>query len=117
MKLTAFLGMVFSGLCAAVLVAKVNRIQARANVLFSDPIVIRYGMGRSSAHEMDEASTVDEDGDSDKSTEGGMEEKRWPVPVLEFRILNKLANRFGGEIMDCTLHASASIDAASWMGS
>jgi len=43
-----------------------------------------------------------------------MGEKCWPVPVLEFRILNKLANRFGGEIMDCTLHASASIDAANY---
>ena len=113
-NLTAFLGMVFSGLCAAVLVAKVNRTQAHAPVLFSDPIVIRYGLGRSSAQEMDEASTVDEDGDSDMSTEGGMGEKCWPVPVLEFRILNKLANRFGGEIMDCTLHASASIDAANY---
>ena len=108
----AFLGVLFSGLCGAVLVAKVNRIQSHAQVMFSDPIVVRYGLGRFSAHEMDEASTV---GGDDLSTDDGTGEtsRRWPCPVLEFRIVNKLAHRYGGEIMDCTLHCSASIDAAN----
>lgn len=108
----AFLGVLFSGLCGAVLVAKVNRVQAHAQVLFSDPIVVRYGLGRFSAHEMDDASTV---GGDDLSTDDGTGEtsRRWPCPVLEFRIVNKLAHRYGGEIMDCTLHCSASIDAAN----
>ena len=108
----AFLGVLFSGLCGAVLVAKVNRIQAHAQVMFSDPIVVRYGLGRFSAHEMDEASTV---GGDDLSTDDGTGEKsrRWPCPVLEFRIVNKLAHQYGGEVMDCTLHCSASIDAAN----
>lgn len=111
-SIEAFLGVLFSGLCGAVLVAKVNRIQAHAQVMFSDPIVVRYGLGRFSAHEMDEASTV---GGDDLSTDDGTGEasRRWPCPVLEFRIVNKLAHRYGGEIMDCTLHCSASIDAAN----
>jgi hypothetical protein len=37
--------------------------------------------------------------------------KKIPCPVLEFRVVNRLFNDDGGEIMDATLHAVANLDA------
>lgn len=62
------------------------RIQSHAQVIFSDPIVIRYGAG---VH-------------GDDGEQAGQEEEttKTPCPVLEFRIVNRLFNEVGGEIMD-----------------
>jgi len=146
-SLEAFLGVLFSGLCGAVLFAKVNRVQAHAQVMFTDPMVVRYGSGI--APDMHDESTVGGDGsvvmmvgdgdggdDNDGNRGGSLKDgrregidfgnavagipptssaeqtNRWPCPVLEFRIINKLAHTLGGEIMDATLQCSASIDEA-----
>lgn len=67
------------------------RIQSHAQVIFSDPIVIRYGSG-----------VRGDDGEHDGSED---ESHKTPCPVLEFRIVNRLFNEVGGEIMDGELFA------------
>eukprot|EP00957_Ditylum_brightwellii_P008068 611857-Ditylum_brightwellii.AAC.1 len=42
-SLEALVGVLFAGFCGAILYGKVSRVQSIARVLFSDPIVIRYG--------------------------------------------------------------------------
>jgi hypothetical protein len=97
-SLESFIGVLYSGFCGAILFGKVLRIQSHAQVIFSDPIVIRYGSGVESHLEDDE----------DEFTEAG--KKKIPCPVLEFRIVNRLFNDMGGEIIDATLNVVASID-------
>ena len=70
----------------AILFGKVLRIQSHAQVIFSDPIVIRYGSG-----------VQGDDADNEEHEE---ESHKTPCPVLEFRIVNRLFNEVGGEIMD-----------------
>ena len=77
------------------------RIQSQAQVLFSDPIVIRYGTGLKSG--TDDSDGEDEDKDDSEYN---------PCPVLEFRVVNRLFNEPGGEIMDATLNVVANVDAA-----
>jgi hypothetical protein len=91
--LEALVGVLYSGFCGAILFGKVLRIQSRAQVVFSDPIVVRYGSG----------VIVDQIDD-------GSDCSKIPCPVLEFRIANRLFNESGGEIMDATLNVVASID-------
>jgi hypothetical protein len=98
-SLESFIGVLYSGFCGAILFGKVLRIQSHAQVIFSDPIVIRYGSGVD--------SPVDED--EEEYTETG--KKKIPCPVLEFRIINRLFNDAGGEIIDASLNVVASIDA------
>jgi hypothetical protein len=70
----------------AILFGKVLRIESQAQVIFSDPIVIRFGSG-----------VTDDDG---RAADASDNEKKIPCPVLEFRIVNRLFNEVGGEIMD-----------------
>lgn len=71
----------------AILFGKVLRIQSRAQVIFSDPIVIRYGPGVERVYDENEDDAKD---------------NKAPCPVLEFRLANRLFNEVGGEIMDGT---------------
>jgi hypothetical protein len=98
-SLESFIGVLYSGFCGAILFGKVLRIQSRAQVVFSDPIVIRYGSGVEAHIEDDE----------DEYTES--RKKKIPCPVLEFRIVNRLFNDVGGEIIDATLNVVASMEA------
>ena len=76
------------------------RIQSHAQVIFSDPIVIRYGDG------------VEPESFGDDLELGSPRNKfHIPCPVLEFRIINRLYSDVGGEIVDATLHAVANVDA------
>jgi hypothetical protein len=98
-SLESFLGVLYSGFCGAILFGKVLRIQSHAQVIFSDPIVIRYGSGVQHG-EGEEDDEDDEDGP-----------KKIPCPVLEFRVVNRLFGEVGGEIMDATLNVVANVDA------
>lgn len=98
-SLESFLGVLYSGFCGAILFGKVLRIQSHAQVIFSDPIVIRYGSGvQQGRHE-----------DEEEEDKGGP--KKIPCPVLEFRVVNRLFGEVGGEIMDATLNVVANVDA------
>lgn len=100
-SLEALVGVLYSGFCGAILFGKVLRIQSHAQVIFSDPIVIRYGTGIS------ESTAFSDDNDREEEDE----RKKIPCPVLEFRIANRLFNEIGGEIMDSTLNVVANVDA------
>lgn len=95
-------GVLYSGFCGAILFGKVLRIQSHAQVVFSDPIVIRYGSGLRTHSEQDENS--EDEGSRDV-------EHGYPCPVLEFRIVNRLSSEVGGEIMDATLNVVANVNA------
>ena len=101
-SLESFLGVLYSGFCGAILFGKVLRIQSHAQVLFSDPIVIRYGSALAQT-DMTEPESDDDEDDEEK--------KKLPCPVLEFRVINRLFNEVGGEIMDATLNVVANVDA------
>ena len=101
----SFIGVLYSGFCGAILFGKVLRIQSHAQVMFSDPIVVRYGTnGVGNATEDEEK----EDKRPDKATKDGTQ---IPCPVLEFRVVNQLFDEIGGEIMDATLNVVANVDA------
>ena len=97
--LESLFGVLYSGFCGAILFGKVLRIQSHAQVIFSDPIVIRYGPGVKMA-------TEDTTGHGN-----GEQEKSIPCPVLEFRVVNQLFGETGGEIMDATLNVVGNINA------
>ena len=97
----AFVGVLFASMCGAILFAKVSRTQSYAQVIYSDPIAIRYGSGV--------AIEQDLEGDDDHSVEDA--NMRIPCPVLEFRLNNRMHSIVGGEIIDATLNVVASIDA------
>jgi hypothetical protein len=99
-SLESFLGVLYSGFCGAILFGKVLRIQSHAQVVFSDPIVIRYGSGVHSSSHHDHM-------DDEEESAG----KTIPCPVLEFRVVNRLFAETGGEIMDATLNCVANVDA------
>lgn len=71
--------------------------------MFSDPIVIRYGSG---------VELPDEGrGTCAEPTKDQTRKNNIPCPVLEFRIINRLFNDVGGEIMDASISAVANVDA------
>lgn len=104
-SLESLLGVLYSGFCGAILFGKVLRIQSHAQVIFSDPIVIRYGSGVAEGNESGDGA------DSDDDMDHRGKPKKIPCPVLEFRIVNRLFNEAGGEIMDATLNVVANVDA------
>ena len=114
--LESFVGILFGGLCGAVLHGKVARIQSQAQVLFSDPIVIRYGSGVMNTDEDDEDDRSHVSGRTNKSNRFSgdsskeLSKRQIPCPVLEFRIVNRLHATKGGEIMDATMNIVASVD-------
>ena len=82
------------------------RIQSHAQVLFSDPIVIRFGNGVD-ARDNDSSSEEDEP----VSTRSATKRSKIPCPILEFRVVNRLHNEIGGELMDASLNVVANVDA------
>jgi hypothetical protein len=127
-SLEAFVGILFGGFVGAIVFGKVSRIQSVAQVIFSDPIVVRYGPGIESFEddedeEDDDAaaeSKTDEErkdeftqGMGDKEPTKPKKIKKIPCPILELRIVNSMHSKKGGEIMDATLNVVASINAAT----
>ncbi|CAB9499969.1 expressed unknown protein [Seminavis robusta] len=109
-SLESLLGVLYSGFCGAILFGKVLRIQSHAQVIFSDPIVIRYGTGVAEGGDFDN-NTSNNNASDDEGPSSKKKTKSHPCPVLEFRIVNRLFNEAGGEIMDATLNVVANVDA------
>lgn len=108
----AFVGVLYSSLCAALMFAKISRVQSFAQVTFSDPIVIRYGTGIVADDDDDDDDRDDNDDDGGNAGNTNPTDIRIPCPVLEFRVFNRLDSTNGGEIIDATLNMVASIDAS-----
>lgn len=106
------MGALYAGFCGAILFGKILRIQSVAQVIFSDPIVIRYG------NDDNNKDTGNGDGRQDTGGDGEMKkqdntnkpEQFLPFPVLEFRIINRLFKENGGEIMDASISVVANVD-------
>lgn len=97
----SFLGVLYSGFCGAILFGKVLRIQSHAQVIFSDPIVVRYGSGMQ--EHCDESEFT---GENEKNIN-----TKIPCPALEFVVVNRLFGEPGGEIIDASLNVVANVNA------
>jgi hypothetical protein len=94
----AFSGIIFVGLCGAILYSRAQKIQSIASVLFSDIVVVRFGSGLY-------GSGVDYEDDELIQTVGEVETV--PCPIMEFRILNTTGNTLGAEIIDAQVNCIA----------
>lgn len=102
--LEAFTGILYAATAAAIVYGKVARLQSCANVLFSDPILVRYGNGL--LHSGMTEDSMDKSAAA-KVSDGNMSEI--PFPVLEFRVINCMHHKLGGEVVNCVMHCVASI--------
>lgn len=93
LMMESFIGVTYAGFCGAILFGKLMRFQSRAPVVFSDPVVIRFGEGLNDQDNFD--------------VEEPIKGKNNP-PLLEFRVLNLMHEEPGGEIMSAVLHVVAS---------
>ncbi len=119
--LESFTGVLFIGFCTAVVFGKIIRVQAVANVEFSDPIVVRYGSGVLPADDSISDSSsegVSQDNKKEvrarvltrsKSVRDLMHGKDFPCPVLEFRLMNQLHDQVGGEICNAHINVVATL--------
>jgi hypothetical protein len=103
MAIEAFVGVLFGGVLAAILVGKVARVQSVAQVRYSDPICVRYGTGVMEC--MDDDDDVDIAANDSPIEAGEMDVTlcEIPCPVLEFRIVNLLSEEKGGEIVNASI--------------
>jgi hypothetical protein len=128
----AFLGLLFSGMCAAILFGKVNRVQSHANVIFSNAVCLQF------EEILDEDEEVCSVSKSDKKKSTRVENANNAVrelafkskdeenqlmniaaspseeeckfvdqfngcPVLKFQVVNEFSNREGSELVDCIM--------------
>jgi len=105
--LEAFVGILFSAFWGAVLFAKVTRVASHAQISFSKVAIIKYGKGATGTAE-NEYEYIPSD-DECEDMESGYKKSRLPLPILEFRIANRLNHRRGGEIIDATINIVASM--------
>ena len=121
----AFMGLLFAGMCAAILFGKVNRIQSHANIIFCNAVCLQY-------EEMDEGGEEGDIGDSrhpnlllnsipmvpendiespPAKTGNAKDTVETPkfmdqfngCPVLKFQVVNEHCNREGSEIVDAIM--------------
>ena len=62
----AFLGLLYAGMCAAILFGKVNRVQSHANIIFSNSVCLQY-----EEVEEDDDYDIMEDDEEDDDDSGG----------------------------------------------
>ena len=109
------MGVIYAGFCGAILFSKVLRSQNNAQVLFSDPIVIRFGRSEleSSNNNLEEAKRKDYDEENMGEEKSSMasspsnKERGIPCPSLEFRLVNRLHDIPSGEIVEAKLEVIA----------
>mmetsp|Transcript_25348 Transcript_25348/g.58525 ORF Transcript_25348/g.58525 Transcript_25348/m.58525 type:complete len:504 (-) Transcript_25348:383-1894(-) len=88
----SFFGVIYVGFCGAIIFGKVVKVQSQANVVFSDPMVIRYNYSSNKI-----------DGD------------KFLTPTLEFRVTNQ--DLFDGEIIDASMQAAVAIRSTNHLDS
>jgi hypothetical protein len=104
--MTAFVGVLYAGFCSAILFGKITRLQSKARVMFSDPILIRYGQGVEAP--LDENADLDTPQDDMKLKQTFNAEN--PFPTIEFRVANKQFDKHAGEIVDASISCVASVE-------
>jgi hypothetical protein len=117
MALEGFFGVLIASLCSAIFFAKVSRLQSFAQVDFSDVVCIRYGYGLNEENPMSQSpvtATMQMGMEDESSSAIHLEEDvQLPCPILEFRLVNRMHNIPGGEIVDARVNVVASIDSAN----
>ena len=106
----AFVGILFGSLCGAILYGKVARVRSFAQIIFSDIMVVRYGVGAMLEEDAADISSDDQSGADCTMNFDDAVINKLPCPVLEFRIANRMHDVTRGGIMDCTMNIVASID-------
>jgi hypothetical protein len=119
MALEGFFGVLIASLCSAIFFAKVSRIQSFAQVDFSDVVCIRFGHGLNDETPIGNNPTVATTfathmEDESSSTINVEMDTKFPCPILEFRLVNRMHNIPGGEIVDARINVVASIDSANF---
>jgi hypothetical protein len=126
----AFLGLLFAGMCAAILFGKVNRVQSHANIIFANAACLQYeeivdeeedevserGVNQhpSPADNVNNAVSdlaphaEDEENQLDSAAYPPQEDMKFVdqfngCPVLKFQIVNEFSNREGSELVDCIM--------------
>ena len=128
----AFLGLLFAGMCAAILFGKVNRVQSHANIIFSNAVCLQYeeivdvDEGVYSANERDNQNSNRVENANNAvpnlAPKSGDEENQFMniaaspsdeeckfidefngCPVLKFQVVNEFSNREGSELVDCIM--------------
>ena len=117
------MGLLFAGMCAAILYGKVNRTQSHANIVFSNAVCIQYEEEEDEIEDDEDITDTkphssfffnddEDDGVVDsKDEENQIKEETKFVdqyngcPILKFQVVNELANQEGGELVDCFMKA------------
>jgi hypothetical protein len=128
----SFIGLLYAGICTAIMFGKIGRIQSHAQVTFSDAVCVEYGKlkreesttrnvnstnltsVRMSLNERIEEESEDDlldnsDGeDSIRSgkpqASTGVSSRKILCPVIKFQLMNQLCNAVGGEILDANMN-------------
>ena len=107
--LEALFGIIYVGLCGASILMKLLRMQANAEATFSNCIVVRFY-----EHSDDECTSQDLGSQQEQSKLLNENKVTAGFPVLEFRILNDLANLSSppnaGVLVDASLSCLVCID-------
>jgi len=90
----AFIGDLFQSFISVIIFSKVLRVQANAQVTFSNILIIRYGQG------------VISDDNLNLEKSKLLKFNRIPCPVLDILVVNRFHNYNGGEVMDASIIAS-----------
>lgn len=105
------MGILLASFWGAIFLSKVTRISSFAQVTFSDPIVCRYGSGVGPVED-DDANSSDDGHEKAKKIDNltPLSQSKLALPVLEFRVLNRLQGQKKGEIIDASMNIVASVD-------
>jgi hypothetical protein len=117
MAVESFFGVLYAGFAGAVIFGKIKRILSKAKVVWSDPIVVRYGSGvvienkdnddgkkgsmKAGILENNHTSSKEDEEDDDDDTQ-------LPCPILEFRVVNQWYDRQGAELANASITVWAS---------
>lgn len=101
----SFIGLLYAGMCGAILFGKITRVQSHAQVRFASAICITFDPA---------GDTSDSGKPMGQAEEGNM--GRFACPVLKFQVINELCNERGGEIMDAQLKMVAANNRSDVVG-
>mmetsp|Transcript_29439 Transcript_29439/g.62539 ORF Transcript_29439/g.62539 Transcript_29439/m.62539 type:complete len:553 (-) Transcript_29439:137-1795(-) len=120
--LESFLGLIYAGMCAAILFGKVNRVQSHAHLTFAYAVCLQYESvdldeyvdEALSDSDVDDLITEEADEDNKRVKDDcksssfniaakkrqSFREKFRGCPVIKFQVVNDFCNKAGGEIID-----------------
>mmetsp|Transcript_1239 Transcript_1239/g.1890 ORF Transcript_1239/g.1890 Transcript_1239/m.1890 type:complete len:586 (+) Transcript_1239:136-1893(+) len=128
----SFMGLLYAGICTAIMFGKIGRIQSHAQVTFSDAMCVEYGKEKAeessnssrtlNSVRMSLTESIQEEGEDDVSSDRSDDEdaivvrpimkpqasfrskRKIMCPVIKFQLVNQLCNEAGGEILDANMN-------------